>query len=77
LRKAAASKKVLAVLYFKFAEAFLGPVCDGKWQRIAIPALALDVPFASGPAQVSSLILICDETEECVQGQDGRTVRLS
>jgi hypothetical protein len=59
-----------------FAEAGFGPVCDGRWHEFTIGATALDVPFAAGSAQVSSLILICDAQEQCVEGQDSRTVRL-
>jgi hypothetical protein len=59
-----------------FAQAGFGPVCDGGWHQFTIGATALDVPFVAGSAQVSSLILICDAQEQCVEGQDSRAVRL-
>jgi hypothetical protein len=59
-----------------FAQASFGLICDGSWHRISVSAVALDVPFAAGPAQVSPFILICDGTGNCVQGQDTRVVRL-
>ena len=59
-----------------FAQASFGPVCDGSWHRISVSTVALDVPFAPGPAQVSPFILVCDGAGNCVQGQDTRVVRL-
>ncbi len=60
-----------------FGEGFLSLVeCDGRQHGYLVKVQSFDGTFHAGEAQASALILICDEQDNCIDGQASRVVNI-
>jgi hypothetical protein len=60
-----------------FGEGFLNSVvCDSKKHGYLVDVRTFDGVFNPGSANASALVLICNESDNCVEGQANRTIKI-